>query len=105
MTIRGTFYYRPGHPKANHYGMVEEHDLEAIPQEPGRTMVLTDLYMDGQATVEGIDIGSRRKRREYMKRTGSLDASDFSVRPRTLRRWPASAACRRSSRFSMPSDS
>jgi hypothetical protein len=35
-------------------------------------------YMDGLATVDGIDISSKRKRREYMKVAGVTDSSDFS---------------------------
>lgn len=44
----------------------------------GRTDVVTDLYMDGVRAVDGTDIGSRQKRREYMKREGVADASDFT---------------------------
>ena len=73
-----TFYYRPGHPKANDCGMVEECDLDAVPEAPTHVPIVSDLYMDGHVTVDGVDIGSRRKRQDYMRRTGSLDASDFS---------------------------
>lgn len=45
--------------------------------DPKRCDVVTDLYMDGVRTVEGVDIGSRRKRREYMRANGLADSSDF----------------------------
>jgi hypothetical protein len=35
-------------------------------------------YMDGVATIDGIDISSKRKRREYMRAAGVTDSSDFS---------------------------
>jgi hypothetical protein len=35
-------------------------------------------YMDGVATIDGVDISSKRKRREYMKVAGVTDSSDFS---------------------------
>lgn len=38
---------------------------------------VSDLYMDGTRTVEGIDIGSRAKRRAYMKAAGVADLDDF----------------------------
>lgn len=42
-----------------------------------RTPVVTDLYMDGQRSTDGADIGSRKKRREYMRANNLADASDF----------------------------
>lgn len=39
---------------------------------------VTDLYMDGVRTTDGIDIGSRAKRREYMRAAGVADASDYT---------------------------
>jgi hypothetical protein len=35
-------------------------------------------YMDGLKTIDGIDISSKRKRREYMKMANVVDTSDFS---------------------------
>ncbi len=43
----------------------------------GRVPVVTDLYMDGTRATDGTDIGSRRKRREYMQQNGLADASDY----------------------------
>lgn len=38
----------------------------------------TDSYMDGVRTADGVDIGSRRKRRDYMRAAGVADASDYT---------------------------
>ena len=35
-------------------------------------------YMDGLKTIDGFDISSKRKRREYMKLNGVVDTSDYS---------------------------
>lgn len=40
--------------------------------------VVSDVYMDGAATADGVDIGSRRKREEYKRRNGVVDSSDVS---------------------------
>jgi hypothetical protein len=37
-----------------------------------------DRHYDGLRTTEGVDISSRKKHREYMKRTGLTTADDFS---------------------------
>jgi hypothetical protein len=52
---------------------------EYVPPAPddGRVMVVSDLYMDGVAAPDGTDIGSRPKRREYMRRNNVTDADDF----------------------------
>jgi hypothetical protein len=42
-----------------------------------RVPVMTDLYMDGVAATDGTDIGSRVKRRRYMKEHNLADADDF----------------------------
>lgn len=36
-----------------------------------------DFYMDGAHTVDGVDIGSRRKRNDYKRAAGVEDSSDF----------------------------
>lgn len=76
--MRCRLYYRPGHPKANAHGFVDSQDLEEAPPEPTHVPVVTDLFMDGHVTVDGEDIGSRRKRKDYMARTGARDATDYS---------------------------
>ncbi len=37
-----------------------------------------DRHYDGLRATDGADIGSRKKHREYMKRTGLTTADDFS---------------------------
>lgn len=44
---------------------------------PSRLPVTVDLYMDGTRATDGTDIGSRTKRRAYMKENGLADADDF----------------------------
>lgn len=46
------------------------------PPAEGRAPV-TDLYMDGVRATDGTDIGSRKKRREFMNVRGLADADDF----------------------------
>lgn len=36
-----------------------------------------DRHYDGLRTTDGVDISSRKKHREYMKRTGLTTADDF----------------------------
>jgi hypothetical protein len=45
--------------------------------DSGRTLVVTDLYMDGVRATDGTDIGSRKKRRAYMQANNLADADDF----------------------------
>lgn len=42
-----------------------------------RPPVYTDRYMEGVRATDGTDIGSRAKRREYMRIHGLADAADF----------------------------
>lgn len=42
-----------------------------------RVPVTTDLYMDGVKATDGADIGSRKKRREYMNINQLADADDY----------------------------
>lgn len=39
--------------------------------------IMVDRFMEGAVSTEGIDIGSRAKRREYMRATGVADKSDY----------------------------
>ena len=39
---------------------------------------VTDLYMDGIRATDGTDIGSRAKRRAYMRANGLADAADYT---------------------------
>ena len=40
--------------------------------------IITDRWYEGQAALDGTDIGSRAKREAYMKAKGLVDANDFS---------------------------
>jgi hypothetical protein len=46
-------------------------------EPPARTQINMDRYYEGTAATDGTDIGSRKKRKEYMKRHGLADADDF----------------------------
>jgi len=53
--------------------------LEADWVPTARQVARADVtYMDGVKTIDGIDISSKRKRREYMKAYDVVDATDFS---------------------------
>lgn len=73
--MKRLFVYRPGHPAANERGFVElgAEDIHV----DARVSVMSDLYMDGVRATDGVDIGSRKKRRAYMKAMGLADADDF----------------------------
>lgn len=49
----------------------EENEARSAP-------IMVDRFMEGAVSTEGVDIGSRRKRKDYMRATGSTDASDYS---------------------------
>ncbi len=78
--MRRRFVYRPDHPRANERGFVDVDEIGWVEQGPQaiNAPILVDRFMEGAQTADGVDIGSRLKRREYMKATGSADASDFS---------------------------
>lgn len=60
------------------YGLVDASSAPALPEEARSAPIMVDRFMEGAVTQDGVDIGSRRKRRDYMKATNSADASDFS---------------------------
>ena len=73
--MKTRFLYRPDHPLSNERGFVNaasEHELF-----DAHVAVFGDGYMDGVQAPDGSDIGSRRKRRDWMRTTGSADLSDF----------------------------
>lgn len=39
--------------------------------------LVTDRYLEGERTPDGVDISSRRKRDEYMRREGVTHANDY----------------------------
>lgn len=72
MTVR-RFVYR-----TNAEGQVESFEVTPDYQRfAERAPLFGDSYMDGDHALDGADIGSRRKRREYMQARGLADASDF----------------------------
>ena len=44
----------------------------------GRMPLFTDRHMEGDRAPDGTDIGSRAKRRDYMRTHGVTDASDYT---------------------------
>lgn len=44
----------------------------------GRMPLFTDRHMEGDRATDGTDIGSRAKRRDYMRANGLADASDYT---------------------------
>lgn len=63
----------------NCYGLV---DASIAPQlreenEARSAPIMVDRFMEGAVAQDGTDIGSRRKRKDYLKATGGTDASDF----------------------------
>jgi hypothetical protein len=78
---KGHPWHETGHPRASELGCVNVADLgdEPVRLHEGRQPVFTDRYMEGtRSPVDGTDIGSREKRRQYMAATGYVDASDYS---------------------------
>ena len=56
---------------------LEEVSPDYDPHDPVSGPV-TDLYMDGVRSTDGVDIGSRKKRQAYMKANGLADTSDYT---------------------------
>lgn len=80
--MRRRYVHRPGHPKANEFGMVDEADLAMVElpltyERSGNAFMIDRFYEGTQSPVDGSDIGSRAKRREHMKVHGLVDAADF----------------------------
>jgi hypothetical protein len=74
-----TWVYKPGHPKATERGFVAWEDYGYVEGDVAlNAPVLVDRFYENTAATDGTDIGSRRKHREYMKRTGLAPSSDFS---------------------------
>lgn len=71
------YVYKPGHPNASKFGFVPVTELEPVSLALNAP-VLMDRFYENTAATDGTDIGSRRKHREYMKRTGLAPTSDFS---------------------------
>lgn len=58
-------------------GELEELGADYVPESRQAGAPVSDLYMDGVRATDGTDIGSRKKRREYMQARGLADADDF----------------------------
>jgi hypothetical protein len=74
------WYYRPGHPKADDLGFVNAIDLTEIPQDPPRAMdapIMSGRFYENTKATDGTDIGSRSRYRDYLKRTGYTNSSDY----------------------------
>jgi hypothetical protein len=76
------FYYRPKHPRASPGGFVSADDLAEIPMEPEKAInapIMVDRFYENTFShLDGRDIGSRRKHREYMKEKGLTTVDDFT---------------------------
>lgn len=49
----------------------------ALAEEARSAPVMVDRFMEGAVSTEGVDIGSRQKRKDYMRATGATDKSDY----------------------------
>lgn len=70
--VRGRWVFRDGR-------LVDVN--EAPPLESERAIdanIMVDRFYEGTKSVDGADIGSRRKHREYMRERGLAPADDFS---------------------------
>lgn len=58
-------------------GSINLNEAPPLPVEAKSAPFMVDRFMEGSVAQDGTDIGSRRKRRDYLKETGAADASDF----------------------------
>jgi hypothetical protein len=73
----GARLYRCGRCGADTYGALLASEAPAFNAPPTTVPVVTDRHYEGIAATDGTDIGSRVKRREYMRRNALADADDF----------------------------
>lgn len=78
-------YYRPGHPKADAHGFVDARDLHE--QETALAIdapIMVDrfyentgipVFEDGKVKV--VDVGSRKRHREFLRQRGLTTSDDF----------------------------
>jgi hypothetical protein len=73
------YVYKPGHPKASQFGFVAVVDLDYALEEKQalHAPILAGRFYENTAATDGVDIGSRKKHREYMKSRGLAMADDF----------------------------
>ena len=76
---RAKYYYRPGHPKANANGFVEESELGEwrAPRAVDAPIMAGRFYENTASPLDGTDIGSRQKHRDYMREKGLTTADDY----------------------------
>lgn len=90
-TMPGTAEFRDGYDRAfgqrkpqrgrwiyDTQGNAISADEYVTPEEARNAPICVDRFMEGASTIDGVDIGSRRKRKEYMRRNGVADSSDVS---------------------------
>lgn len=63
------------------YGLVDASIAPPLREEneARNAPIMVDRFMEGAVSTEGVDIGSRRKRKDYMRATGATDKSDFGA--------------------------
>lgn len=69
--------YRPSSPEADKNGFVEI-TASASETRAVDAPILTGRFYENTKTTDGVDIGSRRKHRTYMKDRGLAPADDYS---------------------------
>src|SRR4051812_39189463 len=60
-------------------GSIDASQAPAPTPEAKSAPFMVDRFMEGSVATDGTDIGSRRKREEYKRRTGVTDASDYGA--------------------------
>lgn len=58
-----------------HQGNAMERMLSVV---PGMNVLAGDRHYDGQRTLDGVDISTRTKHRQYMKERGLTTADDYT---------------------------
>lgn len=77
--MRTRYFYRPEHPRANERGFVSQEDLGDYAEEQRAldAPIMVDRFYENTSTVDGVDIGSRRKYRDYCKEHNVTNSADF----------------------------
>jgi hypothetical protein len=71
--------YKPGHPRANERGFVAWEDYgNSAETRAVDAPILSGRFFENQSTIDGKDIGSRTKFKNYMKEAGVTHSSDYS---------------------------
>lgn len=73
MSRRRFLYTSGGRPLPEPVEVTPDYEAHDI-----RPPLFTDRHHEGTRAPDGTDIGSRRKRREYMHANGLADASDYA---------------------------